>query len=103
MPDGKTDGDEVDGEMSDGGMMDGGMMDGGMMGAMGLWMLLWALIGVALLALAVVGVIWLVRRTAAPQPGTAPDRESPEELLRRRYAAGEIEDEEYERRQARLL
>ncbi len=32
-----------------------------MMGAMGLWMVLWGVVGVVALALAVVGLIWLVR------------------------------------------
>ncbi len=84
------------------GDMMGDMMGGGMMGGMGLWMLLWALVGLAVLALAVVGVISLVRRADTPRPGPTTDRETPEELLRRRYAAGEIDEDEYLRRRAGL-
>jgi uncharacterized membrane protein len=51
----------------------------------------------------IVGVVFLVRGmgggaasggSAPPQPGL---RESPEDILRRRYAAGEIDREEYEK------
>ncbi len=80
----------------------GDMMGGGMMGGMGLWMLFWALVGLAVLVLAVVAIIWLVRRTDTPRPGPTTGRETPEELLRRRYAAGEIDEDEYERRRAGL-
>jgi putative membrane protein len=52
--------------------------------------------------LAVVGIIWLVRRTDTPRPGPVTGRETPEELLRRRYAAGEIDEDEYERRRSGL-
>lgn len=72
------------------------------MGGMGLWMLLWALVGLAVLVLAVVGVVWLVRRTDTPRPAPAIDRETPEELLRRRYATGEIDEDEYLRRRSGL-
>ncbi len=72
------------------------------MGGMGLWMLFWALVGLAVLVLAVVGVIWLVRRTDTPRPAPVTGRETPEELLRRRYAAGEIDEDEYERRRSGL-
>lgn len=75
----------------------GGMGMGGMM----LWMLIWGLVGVALLVLAVVGIVWLVRRTDSQNPVNAA-RESPEEILRRRYAAGELDEDEYLRRRAGL-
>lgn len=80
----------------------GDMMGGGMMGGMGLWMLLWVLVGIAVLVLAVVGIIWLVRRTDSRRPDPPTHRETSQELLRRRYAAGEIDEEEYERRRSRL-
>lgn len=64
--------------------MGGGMM----MGGMGLWMLLWALVGIAVLVLVVVGIVWLVRRTDGSRPIPPMQSEPPaEELLRRRYAA----------------
>ncbi|WP_324276991.1 hypothetical protein [Blastococcus brunescens] len=87
---------------------DGGMMEGGMMG-MGGWMLLWALVGIALLVVAVLAAIWLVKHRSPARPDaipTAPGKRdevaSAQELLRRRYAAGEIDREEYLRVQRDL-
>lgn len=56
---------------------------------MGIGMLIW----VALIAL----VVWLVIRAGGQRPGTG-GSESAEELLRRRYASGEIDTEEYQSR-----
>ena len=77
---------------------DGGMMDmmGGMMAG---WMVLWALVGLALLVLAVLAAIWLARRLT---PGRTDEGSGAEEVLRRRYAAGEIDREEYLRMQRDL-
>ena len=93
----------------DGGMRDGGMMEGGMMGMMGGWMLLWALVGVALLVVAVLAAMWLVKHRSPARPDAAPtapgkrdEAASAQELLRRRYAAGEIDREEYLRMQRDL-
>jgi putative membrane protein len=61
---------------------------GGHMG----WMWLWWIVGLALL----VAVIWAVARAATPQRPA--DHESPEAILKRRYARGEVDREEYERR-----
>jgi putative membrane protein len=59
--------------------------------AMGFGMLTWLL----LLAIAVAVMVWLMNRNGSRhQPGG----DSAEEVLRRRYAAGEIDAEEYERR-----
>lgn len=75
----------------------GGMGMGGMM----LGMLVWGLLGLALLALAIVATVWLVRHmTGAGDPG--PTYESPEDILRRRYAAGELDEDEYLSRRAGL-
>ncbi len=46
---------------------------GGMMAGMGLWMLLWALIALAVLVLAVLGIVALVRYLSTP---TGPGDES---------------------------
>lgn len=54
----------------------------------------------ALLVLAVLAIVWLVR--GLRRPAGAPSTESAEDVLRRRYAAGEISDEEYRQRQAQL-
>lgn len=71
------------------------------MGNMMSWMVFWGLVGVAVLALAVLGMVWFVRR----MDGQGSDRSHPEtaeEILRRRYAAGELDEDEYLRRRAGL-
>ncbi len=75
------------------GMMGGGMMNGGMMDGMGMMLLYFlffmlVLVGVALL------MIWAVRRFGG---GLGSGREDPIEVLRARYARGEIGREEFER------
>jgi putative membrane protein len=74
------------------------MMNGwGMMGGMGWFgMVLVGLFWVLLIALAVWGVIQLLY---APERTLAPDAS---EILKRRYAHGEIPREEYEEAQAAL-
>jgi putative membrane protein len=84
-------------------MMDGGMM-GGMMGVMGIWAFLAILTLLAVLVVAVLASIWLFRRlredgNSAMSLGSG---ETAYEVLQRRYAAGEIDDNEYERRLAVL-
>lgn len=80
------------------------MMDGiegmGGMGGMMLWMLVWGLVGLALLALTVVGIVWLIRRGDGTNRVSPP--ESAGEILSRRYAAGELDEDEYLRRRAGL-
>jgi putative membrane protein len=66
----------------------------------GPWMMLvWLLIVLAVLAAAAYGIAWLIRGTT--QRGERPGRDDAEELLRRRYAAGEIDHDEYERAELR--
>jgi putative membrane protein len=54
-----------------------------------IWMMISWLVGVGLF----LALIWLLVTSAG-----GPTKDSPEEILRRRYAAGEINAEEYERR-----
>ena len=54
-------------------------------------MWIWWILGIAL----VVTVVWMISRTGGRQERRP---ESPEETLKRRYASGEIENEEFERR-----
>lgn len=64
----------------------------------GVIVLLWAVFMLALIVLAVVGVVWLVRALGERSPG----RSSALEELDVRYARGEIEREEYLQRRADL-
>ncbi len=70
---------------------------------MGLWALLSIVTVAAVLGLGALGSVWLFRqlRGGADRDNPA-SAEAAQELLRRRYAAGEIEDEEYERRMTAL-
>lgn len=56
-------------------------------------MTLWWLFGIVLLG----ALIWAVARAARPSRG-GPREETPETILKRRYARGELDHEEYERR-----
>jgi putative membrane protein len=59
---------------------------------------------VGLIALIVLGIRWLIRQDRAAGGAAAPPEVSPDpmEVLRRRYASGEIDDEEFERRRRTL-
>lgn len=72
---------------------------GSMMTGMALWMVLWIAVGVAVLVVAVLAGVWLVR---APRTHETPGSTAEIDILRRRYAAGEIDEEDYQRR-LRLL
>jgi putative membrane protein len=76
----------------------------GMMAGLGLWIMLVILTLLAILVLTILGSVSLVRSL---QSGTTThtgvgDDGSARDLLRRRYAAGEIDDEEFKRRLAAL-
>lgn len=73
--------------------MNGMGMGMGMMLGMGLVL-------VIVLGLAVVGVVALMRGNDSSRQLALP--ESPEEILRRRFASGELEEDDYERRRAGL-
>jgi putative membrane protein len=62
------------------------------MGWMGPWMVVWWIVGLAVLML----LVWIVARAAGGPP--ARTEETPERILKRRYASGEIDREAYERR-----
>lgn len=63
---------------------------------MGLGMVVWVLVLAALIGF----VVWLMNRTQGHNDNGRDD--SAEEVLRRRFAGGEIDGEEYERRLALL-
>ena len=66
------------------------------MGSMGWWMVLWWVAGIIVLVL-------LVRLVAGSTGGfSRRDDETPEQILKQRYAKGEIDSEEYGHRLADL-
>lgn len=71
-----------------------------MMGSGGvLMMLVMILFWVGVIALVVLGIRWLWRQQDGRRPATGED---PLEILRRRYAAGEIDQDEFEKRRRSL-
>ena len=66
------------------------------MGSMGWWMVLWWVAGIIVLVL----LVWLVAGSTGVF--SRRDDETPEQILKRRYAKGEIDSEEYQRRLADL-
>jgi putative membrane protein len=60
------------------------------------WMMLMPLVWILLVGLVVWAVIRLTQRPS-DQTGAQPRRESPQEILDRRFAAGEIDTEAYVR------
>lgn len=76
--------------------------DMGMMGAwgMGLGMLLWTALVIALIAVAVVLVVRAIRRPAGADRGSSGRREDwlAEDEVRMRYARGELDADDFRRR-----
>jgi putative membrane protein len=67
------------------------------------WVALVVAFWVAIIALIVVAVRWLIRQERRSTDGESlPRAEDPLEILRRRYAAGDIDDEEFQRRRKTL-
>jgi len=73
------------------------------MGWGGGWMWLW---GIAMMALLVVLIVWLVRIGSGATPGGTPTARDPgeraREILAERFARGELSTEEYRERVAEL-
>lgn len=61
------------------------------MGQMGGWMVLWWGFGLVVLVL----LVWLIAKAVG---GTSTRDDTPEQILKRRYARGEIDHDEYRRR-----
>jgi len=79
-----------------------GMMGDGMMG----WMVLWTVLGLILLIAIATGVAMMVarinRRSAAAPTGVPRGQHEAGEVLRKRFASGEIDDDDFRRRLAVL-
>jgi uncharacterized membrane protein len=85
--------------MMQGGMMGGSMMEGGTLtGVMTPWWILgWLLVIGAIVAMGLV-VVWAFRRPGrADQPG-----DTPLTILKRRYAAGEIDAAQFEKMKVQI-
>lgn len=87
-------------------MMGDGMMGGWGNSMMGGWSTAWSILALLLILATVAAVVllvaWLVRRGPAAQAGVQHGGQEAGEILRRRFAAGDIDDEEYKRRLAVL-
>ncbi|MBW0108051.1 SHOCT domain-containing protein [Pseudonocardia sp. KRD-182] len=82
-------------------------MMGGMTAGMGKWMLVVVLTVVALLVLATLGSVWFYRRLRGRQSDGAAvagrdEQDTATRRLRERFAAGEIDEQEYESRLSAL-
>ena len=64
----------------------------------GAWPMSWMWVGWLLGLVLVVAVVVILVRAASTGSGGASDRESPEEILKRRFARGEIDEDEYQKR-----
>ena len=77
------------------------MMNGWSFGGTGAWLMV--LLSIVVVAAVIAGVVFLVRglggsgTAGGSTPPQAGPRESPQDILKRRYAAGEIDREEYEK------
>lgn len=82
--------------------MDGwGMMDGmGMMSGWGMWMGPFFMVLVPVLI--IVLIVWFVRGLRPSPTTTVRDHPTARDILDVRYAKGELDDEEYQRRLAAL-
>lgn len=69
----------------------------------GMWLvwLFWGVFGLLLITLAVLAIIWLVRSLSG-NSGSGRGSDDAEQVLRREYASGRIDEDEYQRRRAHL-
>lgn len=79
------------------------MMGGGMMGG---WMVLGWLLALVVLVALVVAIVWVLRRAGgnywSPSAIPEPPANTALDILKRRYAQGEIDAEQYERMKRQL-
>ncbi len=79
-----------------------GMMGPGMMGGFG-WMWLMPIFFIIFWGLVIWGIVALVRGLNAPRDSDSAKADSALEILKRRYAKGEITKEEYEEKKHDLV
>lgn len=72
------------------------MMDGMMTGMWIIW-IFWGVFGLLLIILAVLAIVWLARSLSGKS-----GNDDAGQMLRREYASGRIDQDEYERRRAHL-
>lgn len=77
------------------------MYDGMMVGGMGIWMLFGVIFWIFLIAGVVLLVIWAVQRTERGE--TSRTGETALEILKKRYARGEISKEEFDEKKRDIL
>jgi len=82
-------------------MMDDGMSDMDGMGGMMVWMVLGTVVFVVLVVVATVAIFSMLQRRSRDHD-QVPVAASPDDVLRQRYAAGEIDEDELARRRAGL-
>ncbi len=66
-----------------------------MMGDMGIMMVGWCVLGLGLLAALVVALVYAILRGERGRRSVSPPRDEALEVVRRRYAAGDIDEDEY--------
>ena len=67
------------------------------------WMALMMILIVLFWGAVIVGIVWLVRGTVAARPSSAGTPESALQILERRFAEGDIGQEDYEARRRVLI
>lgn len=69
----------------------------------GMWLvwIFWGIFGLLLITLTVLAIVWLVRNLSG-NGNSGSGRDDAEQVLRREYASGRIDEDEYQRRRANL-
>ncbi len=80
---------------------DWGMMDFGMMGGFG-WMWIMPVLGIAVIAVVVWAVVTSARRSEGSGGPDSPRLDSALDVLKKRYARGEIDKQEFEEKKKDL-
>ncbi len=71
-------------------------MMGGFFGGGFIWMIFFFIFGVAVIVGVIFLIVWLVRKTSGSQPDSITDNKNSLEILKQRYARGDITKKEFE-------